>query len=80
MCCLWMFDHFGVDFSKMCVFKYINKQGFTLLFTRAADNNVICTFKTDNYVNTLSKAGKIMINEFMFRVPLLVLKTTSKIQ
>jgi len=77
-------SHFGLGFFEN-VHIPIYKGGFNITFIRSEDNDAIFRWKSkkedgtfDN--STLPSSGKITIDEFFIRVPIISYKTTSKIQ
>ena len=57
----------------------ICKGRFLLSFMRAEDDHAMHRFMTNNDANTLANAGKIVISEFVIRVPVTEFKMTSNI-
>lgn len=77
-------SHFGLGFFENVNFP-IYKGGFNITFIRNEDNDAIYRWKTKKADGTyddttLPGAGKITIDEFFIRVPIIEYKTTSKIQ
>lgn len=77
-------SHFGLGFFENVNIP-IYKGGFNITFIRSEDNDAIFrwkTKKTDGTFDdtTLPTEGKITIDDFFIRVPILEYKTTSKIQ
>lgn len=77
-------SHFGLGFFEN-VNVPIYKGGFYLSFVRSEDDDAIYRWKSkkdDGTFNdaTLPDTGKIEIDEFFIRVPIIEYKTTSKIQ
>lgn len=77
-------SHLGLGFFENVNFP-IYKGGFNISFVRSEDNDAIFRWKTkknDGALDdtTLPGAGKITIDEFFIRVPIIEYKTTSKIQ
>uniref|UniRef100_A0A1B6KXJ7 Uncharacterized protein n=1 Tax=Graphocephala atropunctata TaxID=36148 RepID=A0A1B6KXJ7_9HEMI len=69
-------SHFGLGFFENIKFP-IYKSGFYISFIRAEDDDAILKTKTGN---ATPDDGKITIEEFFIRVPMIEYKTTSKIQ
>lgn len=77
-------SHLGLGFFESVNFP-IYKGGFNISFVRSEDNDAIYRWKTKKADGTfddttLPAAGKITIEEFFIRVPIIEYKTTSKIQ
>lgn len=77
-------SHFGLGFFENIMFP-IYKGGFNINFVRSEDNDAIYRWKSKKADGTfddttLPDAGKITIEEFFIRVPIIEYKTTSKIQ
>jgi hypothetical protein len=82
--CIGNLSHFGLGFFENVNIP-IYKGGFNITFVRSEDNDAIFrwkTKKTDGSFDdtTLPAEGKITIDEFFIRVPIISYKTTSKIQ
>lgn len=69
-------SHFGLGFFENINFP-IYKSGFYISFIRAEDDDAILKTKANNATPV---DGKIKIEEFVIRVPMIEYKTTSKIQ
>lgn len=70
-------SHFGLGFFENVKIP-IYKGGFNISFIRAEDDDSIYKWKTGT--NALPDDGKIIIEEFFIRVPILDFKTTKKIE